>query len=441
MKTLVLLIGLAAASAAGAEEYTLHTFRKAQLTPEFWSEGCAFGDFNHDGHADVTAGPFWWEGPAFTQRHTFRPADKTSTVKRPDGSTFTINGYRGTLGNDNDYSDNFYTFARDLNGDGWDDILVVGLPSTQLRVYLNPRGVAADGGPGHWPVSEVFGPVDNESPGYADLTGDGVPELVCNSDGFFGYAQMGTNATQRWTFHPITPKGKWHKYSHGLGCGDLNGDGRADLVEQDGWWEQPAALAGDPVWTFHGVPFAPTTGAAQMLVYDVNGDGLNDVITCLQPHGYGLAWYEQYREGDERLFRPHRFVGKAPAESPYGVCFSQPHALALADVDGDGVKDLLVGKRFWAHGPTGDVDTNGPAVLYGFRIMRGPGGSVDFVPYLIDDASGVGMDIAVGDVDGDRRPDLCVANKRGVFVFRHEVRTVSRAEWEQAQPKRLAAAP
>jgi hypothetical protein len=409
MKALLLPVLLAAA-ASGADL----SFKKVVLTDEFWSEGVACGDFNHDGKPDVSAGPYWWAGPDFQARHAFRSDAKTSTFKTADGTEKIIRGYKGALAHENDYSDDFYTFARDLNGDGWDDLLVVGLPSTKLRVYLNPKKQDDQAEP--WPMTEVFGPVDNESPAYVDLTGDGKPDLVCNSDGYFGYAQPGADPAAPWTFHRISPKGTWHKYTHGLGVGDVNGDGRADLLEQDGWWEQPASLAGDPVWTNHPVPFAPQSGAAEMFAYDVNGDKLADVITCLQPHGYGMAWYEQYREGAEIRFRPHAIAGKEPKDSPHGIVFSQPHAQALIDLDGDGALDLVTGKRFWAHGPEGDVEPNAPAVLYAFRLVRTVGGA-DFVPTLLDDASGVGMHVASADFDKDGRTDLAIANKRGVFVF------------------------
>ena len=157
-------------------------------------------------------------------------------------------------------------------------------------------------------------------------------------------------------------------------------------------------------------------GGAQMHAYDVNGDGLNDIITGLAAHGFGLAWFEQYREGDAIEFRPHVFMNKDPSENTHGVKFSELHAIALVDMDGDGLKDIVTGKRFWSHGRTGDPDRNDDAVLYWFKLVRAKDGSVDFVPHLIDKDSGVGTQVVVMDIDGDALPDIVVGNKKGAFV-------------------------
>ena len=172
-----------------------------------------------------------------------------------------------------------------------------------------------------------------------------------------------------------------------------------------------------------------------MFAYDFNGDGHNDVLTTLNPHGYGIVWYEQIRENGQISFKPHPIVGKTPQENKFGVSFSQAHAIEMVDMDGDGVMDFVTGKRFWAHGPTGDDEPNAPAVLYWFKTVRNPDKSVDFIPYLIDSDSGVGTQVTVADVNGDHLPDVIVGNKKGVFVFIHEARQVSREEWQAAQPK------
>jgi hypothetical protein len=98
---------------------------------------------------------------------------------------------------------------------------------------------------------------------------------------------------------------------------------------------------------------------------------------------------------------------------------------------------MATGKRFWAHGAHGDADPAAPAVLYWFKLVRGADKGVDFVPYLIDDNSGIGTQVVAGDINGDKLPDVVVGNKKGTFVHLHEVKTTSKAEWEKAQPKRL----
>jgi hypothetical protein len=212
-----------------------------------------------------------------------------------------------------------------------------------------------------------------------------------------------------------------------LGLGDVSGDGRPDVLMAEGWWEQPApgGEAASP-WKKH--PQAFGTGGAQMHAYDVDGDGDNDVITSLAGHGYGVSWFEQVRRDGETTFVEHPILPANPQDSLDGVQFSQPHAVELADIDGDGLRDIVTGKRFWAHGPGGDVDPQGAPVVYWFQLQRpatvtgNPATGVAWVPHRIDDASGVGTQIAVGDMTGDGRPDIVVGNKRGGCVFLQESR-------------------
>jgi hypothetical protein len=406
-----LIAGLVAiVFAAGWVPEAKPAFEKIQLSDQFWSEGANAGDLNNDGVKDIISGPYWWEGPGFTKRHEYYPATATFQLKLGPMTTITVPGFEGTLGKENKYSDNFFAWPYDFNADGWNDILIIGFPGTDTSWFENPRGKA-----GHWPRHKIFAQTDNESPTFADITGDKRPELVCITKGQYGYAEPDwKNPEKPWTFHAISPNNKYGNFTHGLGIGDVNGDGRADLLEKDGWWEQPASLAGDPVWAFH--PHAFGTGGAQMYAYDVSGDGLADIITSLAAHGFGLAWFEQYREAGAIKFRQHLIINKDPAESKHGVKFSEIHAIALADIDADGLLDIVTGKRFWSHGRTGDPDRNDAAVLYWFKLTRGADKTVDFVPHLIDSESGVGTQVVATDINGDTLPDIVVGNKRGTFV-------------------------
>lgn len=425
---LALAFAMSAVVAVSGEDLLVHSFKKINLTSEFWSEGANFGDFNHDGVNDIVSGPFWYEGPTFQKRHEYSPTNNQQWKRKDkEGKEEIVAGF-----DPHGYSKNFFAFTHDFNGDGWTDILILGFPGEESFWYENPKG-----GAGHWKRHLALKVTDNESPTFTDLTGDGKPEIVCNSEGYFGYSEPDwKDAEKPWTFHRISPKGAWQRFTHGMGVGDVNGDGRNDILEKDGWWEQPASLVGDPEWKFHKANFG--TGGAQMYAYDVDGDGDNDIITSLAAHVYGLAWYENVKENGEITFKQHIIMNKEPKENKYGLHFSQMHAIDLIDMDGDGIKDIVTGKRFWAHGPGGDVDADAPPVSYWFKIARGANHSVDFVPHLIDDNSGIGTQVVAGYLN-KLWPDVVVGNKKGTFALIHEAKKATREEWEKAQPKPFVA--
>jgi hypothetical protein len=381
------LLALGAQAAPDRPEW-----RKLELNREFLAEGGAFGDLNRDGAIDVVAGPYWYEGPDFARRHEFYPAKPFDPLQ---------------------YSKNFVVQVDDCNSDGWPDILVVGFPGEDTSWFENPGSKA-----GAWTKHLAFEPTDNESPGFGDLLGNGERVLVCMSGGRLGFARRNPQDPRAvWTFHAVAAARKsWGRYTHGLGYGDVNGDGRTDLLAAEGWWEQPTSLAGDPEWQHHPADFGH---GAQILVTDVNGDGRVDVISSVQAHGYGLAWFEQLAapNSDGSTFRRHEILRADGPEKTNGVQFSQLHALALADMDGDKLPDIVTAKRWWAHGPGGDPEPNAAAVVYAFLLRRGADGSARFEPCLIDDASGAGTQIAVADANRDGRNDVLTVNKRGTFLF------------------------
>jgi hypothetical protein len=407
MARIVILLWACGLALAGEprDEYVVRAWKKIVLHELFYSEGATVGDFNKDGKTDMVAGPWWFEGPDFQKKHEYMP----------EGKPFV---------KDNTYSKNFFAFTYDFNKDGWTDILIYGFPGEDASWYENPKGKE-----GHWTRNNVFKPVDNESPHFTQLVGDDAPEIVCCSGGHVGYVRI-----DDWKFRPVSPKGGYQRFTHGLGVGDVNGDGRLDILEATGWWEQPKDLTGDPLWTKHPAQLGKTP--AQMYAYDVDGDSDNDVIATVAAHGYGISWFEHVREGEEIKFKPHVIVGTKPEDSKYGVLFTQMHAVDLVDMDGDGLKDIVTGKRHFAHGSKGDADPLAPPALYWFRLVRGKDG-VDWVPYQIDGDSGVGTQVVAADVNGDEHPDVVVGSKRGAFILIQELRKVSKEEWEKAQPKPL----
>lgn len=398
-----------------ADDHVLHNFDRRQLTDVYYSEGAGAGDINGDGVADVVYGPFWFAGPEFRDKHEIYPA-----VPQPMDR----------------YADHFFAWVYDFNGDGWSDVFTVGFPGTPAYVYENPRGDHLDQ---LWEKHEVFDWVSNESPWFTDIVGDDRPELVCTRDGRFGYATIDwERPLESWTFHAISEQITATRFGHGLGVGDLSGDGRMDVIHAGGWFEQPANEPGEQLWTQHETKFTNSYGGAEMHAYDVDGDGDNDVITSLAAHDFGLAWYEQYKENGERAFRMHQIMGATPEQNRYGLVFSELHSVALADIDGDGLKDIVTGKTFYSHHQQSPLWDAG-AVVYWFRLVRGDDG-VDWVPYQADDDSGIGRQVGVFDVNDDGLPDIVLGGMKGAHVLLHRRESVGEPEWRAAQPTPYAGA-
>ena len=381
-------------------------FERQHLDGMYYSWGPAVADFDNDGKKDVLAGPFFYKGPDFnTAVEITTPVGYNPAIDYPQVS--------------------FISFAHDFDNDGWQDVIVVGGSAgySNVVLYLNPKGASR-----HWRRCEVMKPIGNEETLFEDINGDGKPELIHAAQNAMGYSNWDyNNPCGPWTTKLISKPGPWGAFiGHGIGVGDIDGDGRKDYLSGYGWWQQPA-MKETSEWTFHPFAFGRRgefqggAGGAGAGIYDVNGDGLNDVVTPLEGHGFGLAWFEQKRgSGGEPVFVQHTIMDGFLDKNAGGVTFTQPHGSAYADIDGDGIRDLITGKRYMSHLMSyGDPDPFGAPVLYVYRVRRNtaaPGGA-EFVPELVDNRSGVGSHLDVTDVDGDGRSDITTSGALGTFVF------------------------
>ncbi len=380
---------------AAAADDTPVSWKKTTIEGKFRSEGVAAADVNKDGKPDVLIGDSWYEAPSWTKHDIRKPGEYGDGLRS--------------------YSDCMACWADDVNGDGWVDEIVIGFPGSAALWYENPKGA-----PGHWPRHEAWPSACNETPLYTDLFGDGRRVLVMGwqpkgkpDEGQMAWFSPGSDPAQPWEMHPVSEPGRTGKgipgtqqFSHGLGVGDLNGDGRKDVICTGGWWEQPESgrQAGAP-WPFHPAPLGDA--AADMIAYDVNGDGKADIVDS-SAHKFGIWWFEQGapKDGSPSFTRHDLFPDLV----------SETHALIAADVNGDGLKDLVTGKRFWSHGRS-EPGSEKPARLYWLEARKGPSGETSFVPREIDDQSGIGTQFMVTDFNGDGLLDIVTANKKGVFLL------------------------
>ena len=391
--------------ASVSAEETPVKWERIKLEEIFRAEGVAVADINKDGRMDLINGEAWYEQPSDPK--LFLSGNWTMHPLRAEG----IRRYIA----DGAYSNNFALWTYDISGDGWQDVIVIGFPGVPCHWFENPQGK-----PGPWAQYEIWHSAANETPQFQDITGDGKPELIMSSETeqMIGYLEIPSpdQAKKKWNFTQVNGEKLGpqlgHRYYHGLGVGDVNKDGRNDIVIPHGWWEQPAKLNDGP-WTFHkhvlkGNGEGNPETAADIYVDDLDGDGDNDILMSAAHH-IGVWWFENVGSSADPKFKQHVIDDK----------FSQTHALHYQDVNGDGVKDLITGKRFYAHGSGGDPDAKGEVVMFWYEIKKTAGQPPQFTKHKIEAGTdtGIGTQFFVGDFDGDKLLDIVLSNKKGTNVL------------------------
>jgi len=352
-------------------------FHKQMIAAESFESVNVF-DVNNDGKLDIVSGAFWYEGPAFITKHFIGNVSRTG----PTG----------------EYWDDFATIPIDVNGDGRIDFISGDWFSKSIWWRENP------GNNQEWKKHIIDSSGNVETIRAWDVDHDGTIEIVPNNPGLpLQYFKLQKNSqgisSGRFLKVIVAPI-----QDHGLGFGDIDGDGRGDFIVSDGWLESPS----DPIkgkWIHHK-EFTLGTASVPILVEDVNDDGKKDLIVG-QAHDYGLDWYEQKIDAaGKRNWIKH----------PIDPFHSQFHTMEWTDIDNDGKMELITGKRYRAHNG-GDPGSNDLPGLYYFK-WNGESFSKNVISYgPLGEGKGAGLFFSIADLHNTGRKDIIVAGKDGLYVF------------------------
>ena len=197
---LVSLVGLASLQANESDPVL---FRRWEINSASEFSACAAVDVDHDGRLDIYCGDRWYQAPSWKPH-------KTRDVPL----------IRGRY-------DDYSNLPLDVDGDGWTDIISVNYRSKTLYWVQHPGSNA-----GEWQSHKIDSPGPSETGRLEDIDGDGVVDLLPNGADFAAWYELVRPARGQvagavhWTRHDLPRE----LVGHGLGFGDVDGDGRDDLV-------------------------------------------------------------------------------------------------------------------------------------------------------------------------------------------------------------------
>lgn len=403
-RTRIALVSIALALIAVQARAVEPRWKKHDINARSVFECAGVLDADNDGKLDIVSGDTWYNAPDWKPY----PVRKVAQV--------------GTYRND------FANIPMDVNGDGKMDFITCSYFDKNVGWVENP---GKKGEP--WIYHEIDRPGNIEAAVMVDVDGDGQLDILPNSVNVVAWyspgalTMNGDKGTRVWKKHDFGTAAA----GHGVGTGDVNGDGRVDLLTPKGWFEAPTDPKAAATWPWHPDWDLKVTGI-QILARDVDGDGLSDLIHGMG-HAFGLYWQKQGKgPGGERTW----------TKAPIDESFSSVHTLLWADLDSDGKADeMITGKRVYAHEiEAGDVEA--PVIAY-FTFDRagkkwdrhvifqgeaakdapkeGPkrDAQKDFPP----GTAGTGLEITAVDIDKDGDVDLVCPGKSGLYLFENLTRS------------------